>query len=244
MVFVSYFRSRDDDSISDSVFTSLAKAVTAKQQQQSSDASSSSSPSGAGGVETNQHLEVSADALARKRNAAQIALPPSFVDGKTASEITTGEEGEQTVLELTCAAFVFNRDSKQWTPIGQSYLHLNDAISDASSSTSSSRLIIRLQSTRRVVVNTRIWSEMPVANVVANKAVRIGAISADDGSGGSIRTYMLRFPSVHAAESLFEALEGRRATAQKLDTAVVAKRTRVESPTGARSESRQGKATL
>uniref|UniRef100_A0A5K3EZR9 RanBD1 domain-containing protein n=1 Tax=Mesocestoides corti TaxID=53468 RepID=A0A5K3EZR9_MESCO len=195
----------NQDNTGDSVFTTLAKVVT-----KSTDS------------KVPVHLEESAVALARKRNAAQIALP-SNSSGEP-HEITTGEEDERTVLELTCNSYVFNRDSTQWTPIGQSYLHLNDA----TQSSASSRLIIRLQSTRRVVVNTRIWSEMPVAYVAENKAVRIGAmtVAGQNDVEGSIRTYMLRFATTNLALTFFESLEERKNHAEKLD--MVVKRPRVD----------------
>ncbi|VDK33761.1 unnamed protein product [Taenia asiatica] len=199
---------RNQEDSSTSVFTTLAKAV-AKQSKQTE----------------GELLEDSAVALARKRNAAQISLPPSSSGEQP--EIITGEEDERTVLELTCNAYVFDRDSKQWKGIGQSYLHLNDTtLTDRTTS----RLIIRLQSTRRVVVNTRIWLEMPVAYVVENKAVRIGALTVA-GQGqtdteGAIRTYMLRFTSADSARFLFEALQERRLSAEKLETFV--KRPRLE----------------
>ncbi|KAL5969839.1 Ran-binding protein 3 [Taenia solium] len=199
-------RNQEDSSIS--VFTTLAKAV-AKQSKQ----------------REGELLEDSAVALARKRNAAQISLPPSASGEQL--EIITGEEDERTVLELTCNAYVFDRDSKQWKGIGQSYLHLNDTtLTDRTTS----RLIIRLQSTRRVVVNTRIWLEMPVAYVVENKAVRIGALTVagrgQTDTEGAIRTYMLRFTSADSARFLFEALQERRLSAEKLETFV--KRPRLE----------------
>ncbi|CDS37323.1 RAN binding protein 3 [Echinococcus multilocularis] len=199
--------SNQEDS-STSVFTTLAKAVAKRSKQ----------------IE-GELLEDSAVALARKRNAAQISLPSTTIGEQ--HEIITGEEDERTVLELTCNAYVFDRDSKQWKGIGQSYLHLNDTtLTDRTTS----RLIIRLQYTRRVVVNTRIWSEMPVAYVAENKAVRIGALTVA-GRGqtdieGAIRTYMLRFTAADSARFLFEALQERRLSAEKLETFV--KRSRLE----------------
>ncbi|VDM26577.1 unnamed protein product [Hydatigera taeniaeformis] len=204
----SLYRFRNQEDSSTSVFTTLAKAVASHSKQKEGEL-----------------LEDSAVALARKRNAAQISLP-SNVNGDQ-FEIITGEEGERTALELTCNAYVFDRESKQWKGIGQSYLHLNDTtLTDRKTS----RLIIRLQSTRRVVVNTRIWSEMPVAYVGENKAVRIGAlIVAGQGqteTEGAIRTYMLRFTTADSARFLFEALQERRLSAEKLETFV--KRPRLE----------------
>ncbi|KAL5107944.1 Ran-binding protein 3 [Taenia crassiceps] len=199
---------KNQEDSSNSVFTTLANAV-AKQSKQ----------------REGEPLEDSAVALAKKRNAAQISLPPSTSGEQL--EIITGEEDERTVLKLTCSAYVFDRDSKQWKGIGQSYLHLNDTtLTDRTNS----RLIIRLQSTRRVVVNTRIWSEMPVAYVVENKAVRIGALivtgQGQTDNEGSIRTYMLRFTATESARLLFEALQERRLSAEKLETFV--KRPRLE----------------
>ncbi len=209
----------DQDETAGSVFTTLAKAVSKTTDAASSDKAAP------------EQLEASADALARKRNAMRISLPDdgsaggSGGSGSGAGSTTTGEEGERIALELTCAAYVFNRDSKQWTPIGQSYLHLND--DNDSASMPRSRLIIRLQSTRRVVVNTRVWSEMPVASVPESKAVRVGAMA---GEGGGMRTYMLRFPAVQTANRLFEALEERKACAEELETVVVQKKARLEDP--------------
>nr|CDS33310.1 RAN binding protein 3 [Hymenolepis microstoma] len=187
-----------------SVFTTLAKAV-AKQSKEKEP--------------NTELLEESAVALVNKRNAEQLSLT-SENNGGQPHEILTGEENEHTVLELTCSAYVFNRESKQWKAIGQSYLHLNDP--SEWDDNNSSRLIIRLQSTRRVVVNTRVWSEMPLAFVPESKAVRIGALAlaeADGESGevskvGTVRTYMLRFGGLDTARELYDALISRRGSVE------------------------------
>nr|VZI12831.1 unnamed protein product [Spirometra erinaceieuropaei] len=173
---------------SSSVFTVLAKAVA------------SNNSTTAAAIASNHPVELkeSASELARKRNLAQIKLieAPSM----------TGEEGERIVLQLSCSAYVFNTESRQWTSLGQSYLHLNDELSDDRKSVTSSRFILRLQSTRRVLVNTRIWPEMPLSTAEA-KGVRLGALDVD---GTSIRTYLLRFPAAQNASRLYEALLSRK----------------------------------
>ena len=192
------------------MFTTLAKAVANQQMTKEAEV-----------------LEESAVALAQKRNALQIYLP-STSSGEQ-REVITGEEDERTVLELTCSAYVFDRDSRQWKGIGQCYLHLNDTVCNDQGDTTS-RIIIRLQSTRRVVVNTRIWSGIPIAHVAENKAVRVGALSVNgqDRSDGdnSIRTYMLRFATAESSLLLFEALQERRNSAERLET--LAKRPRLD----------------
>ncbi|KAM7541742.1 hypothetical protein Aperf_G00000012052 [Anoplocephala perfoliata] len=196
--------SQNTDCHEESVFTTLAKAM-AKQKKENEP-----------GTEL---LEESAVALVNKRNAEQLSLNSASgeTDGKP-HEIITGEENERTVLGLTCSAYVFNRDSKQWKTIGQSYLHLNDP-TDVNTD-ACSRLIIRLQSTRKVVVNTRVWPGMPVAFVPENKAVRFGALAlaepgsegggGEDNKVGTIRTYMLRFGGSDTARQLYDALLKRR----------------------------------
>ncbi|VDO10751.1 unnamed protein product [Rodentolepis nana] len=198
--------SQDNDSKESvgSVFTTLAKAV-AKQSKEKEP--------------NTELLEESAVALVNKRNAEQLSLT-SDNNGGQPHEILTGEENEHTVLELTCSAYVFNRESRQWKAIGQSYLHLNDF--SEWDDNNSSRLIIRLQSTRRVVVNTRVWAEMPLAFVPESKAVRIGALAlaeADAESGevskvGTVRTYMLRFGGLDTARELYDALIRRRGSVE------------------------------
>ena len=207
---IPIFNLSNQEDSSSTVFTTLAKAVTKQQMPK--------------GIEV---LEESAVALARKRNAAQLSL--SSTSNGEQREVITGEENERTVLELTCISYVFDRESKQWKGIGQCYLHLNDtAYSDHGST--SSRLIIRLQSTRRVVVNTPIWSGIQIAHVVESKAVRVGAltVSGQDGSESesAIRTYMLRFAAAESARLLFEALQERRLSAESMEA--IAKRPRIE----------------
>ncbi|KAM3177802.1 hypothetical protein ACTXT7_003859 [Hymenolepis weldensis] len=193
--------SQDDQKESvGSVFTTLAKAV-AKQTKEKEP--------------NTELLEESAVALVYKRNAEQLSLNSKNSAGQP-HEILTGEENERTILELTCSAYVFNRESKQWKAIGQSYLHLNDPTETIDNN--SSRLIIRLQSTRRVVVNTRVWSGMPMAFVPESKAVRIGALALAETDGeseegskvGTVRTYMLRFGGLDSARELYDALMRRR----------------------------------
>lgn len=125
--------------------------------------------------------------------------------------IETGEEGESTIIELTCNAYVFNTDSRQWTSIGQSYLHLND-----DSESGESRLVIRMQSTRRVVVNSPVWSEMPLASVMEGKGLRFGAVEVE---GSVIRSYLLRFPAAASAYQLYNLLLTRRSEAVKMAAA-------------------------
>uniref|UniRef100_A0A0X3PJU2 RanBD1 domain-containing protein n=1 Tax=Schistocephalus solidus TaxID=70667 RepID=A0A0X3PJU2_SCHSO len=173
---------------SSSVFTVLAKAVASNNSTTTS-------------TITSDHpveLKESANELARKRNLAQIKL--------TEAPSMTGEEGERIVLQLSCNAYVFNTESRQWTSLGQSYLHLNDELSDDRKSVTGSRFILRLQSTRRVLINTRIWPEMPLSTAEV-KGVRLGALDAD---GTSLRTYLLRLSTAQNASRLYEALLSRK----------------------------------
>lgn len=94
----------------------------------------------------------------------------------TTNCITTGEEGESNVLQISCRLFAWEGGS--WRERGRVVLRLNDANdSPSSSSITSSRLVARVVGSLRLVLNTKLWPEM-VLDRAGNKSLRISAMDA------------------------------------------------------------------
>ncbi|VDP74149.1 unnamed protein product [Echinostoma caproni] len=178
---------------STSVFTALAKAVASNKRDEN------------GSQE--QTLEASASKVTEDQKNATVNL--AQVD------VFTGEEGEIQVFRMHCQAYVFDTDKQRWNPLGASHFHLNDIPkqSDGSSgekvSKCRSRVVVRLMSTRRVIINTPVWDTMPVA-LVDSRSLRIGAVNED---GGHLRSYLFKFSPDDSASKICTALNVRKARA-------------------------------
>lgn len=170
---------------STSVFTALAKAFTKSKN-----------------VESHKNLEDSAREVIEDKRREALSL--AEVD------VITGEEGERQVVRQHCRAYVFDTNTQKWSNLGGSYFHLNDIPSANEQQfhdlTSRSRVVVRLMSTRRVIINTLVWAEMPVALVDA-RSLRIGAVNED---GDHIRSYLFTFPPDEYATRIYDALIARK----------------------------------
>ncbi|GAA28681.2 Ran-binding protein 3 [Clonorchis sinensis] len=177
------------DQSSSSVFTELAKAVSSKP------------------IESNS--KTLADSVNKiTEDQKHSALNLSEIDP------VTGEEDELPIFRQHCRAYIFDTEKQKWNSLGGSHFHLNDSRPEGLPDQSGfrSRIVVRLASTRRVIINSPVWADMPVA-LVNSRNLRIGAISED---GGHIRSYLLTFSSDELACTLFDLLSVRKEKVEPL----------------------------
>ncbi|KAL6042810.1 hypothetical protein STEG23_015398, partial [Scotinomys teguina] len=94
-------------------------------------------------------------------------------------DVITGEEMEHNVLKINCKIFVFTRITQSWTERGSGILRLND-IPSSDCGMLQSRLIMHNQGNLRLVLNSRLWTQMKVQR--ANpKNLHITATDLEDG---------------------------------------------------------------
>ncbi|CAL8094648.1 unnamed protein product [Calicophoron daubneyi] len=183
----------DEASTSSSVFTALAKAVSVSKPTAASSKT--------------ETLEDSAQKVAEDQKNAALSL--AQVD------VFTGEEGELQIFRQHCRVYVFDPDKQKWSALGASHFHLNDVPADKCASNTPtgyrSRVVVRLASTRRVIINTPIWAEMPVA-LVDSRSLRIGAVSMEDGH---LKSYLVTFPPDETAAKVHELLSFRKKNVAK-----------------------------
>ncbi|TGZ74994.1 hypothetical protein CRM22_000631 [Opisthorchis felineus] len=177
------------DQSSSSVFTELAKAVSSKP------------------IESNS--KTLADSVNKiTEDQKHSALNLSEIDP------VTGEEDELPIFRQHCRAYIFDTEKQKWNSLGGSHFHLNDSRPEGLPDPSGfrSRIVVRLASTRRVIINSPVWADMPVA-LVNSRNLRIGAISED---GGHIRSYLFTFSSDELACTLFDLLSVRKEKVEPL----------------------------
>ncbi|XP_059394377.1 ran-binding protein 3a isoform X3 [Carassius carassius] len=93
-------------------------------------------------------------------------------------EVRTGEESESNVLQMQCKLFVFELTSQSWLEKGCGVLRLNDMAS-ADDGALQSRLVMRTQGSLRVILNTKLWSQMQV-DKASEKTLRITAMDTEE----------------------------------------------------------------
>ncbi|CAH8464245.1 unnamed protein product [Dicrocoelium dendriticum] len=188
----SIFRVASCDPVnsSASVFVTLAKAVSSNSTDSASET-----------------LVDSASKVMEDQKQAALNLDPV--------ELITGEEGEQQIFRQHCRAYVFDIGKQKWNALGACHFHLNDNFEENGSvgSTGSyrSRVVVRLTSTQKLMINTAIWADMPLA-LVDPKSLRIGAVSLD---GEHIKSYLLIFPPDESASKIFRAISERKRKAKE-----------------------------
>lgn len=94
-------------------------------------------------------------------------------------ETVTGEENENNILEINCKLFVFV--DQNWEERGRGSLRLND-----SKKSSYSRVVFRTSGSHRVLLNTKVWSEM-VNERPSQKSLRLTAMD----SNGHVKIYLI-----------------------------------------------------
>nr|XP_060617381.1 ran-binding protein 3-like [Anolis sagrei ordinatus] len=118
-------------------------------------------------------------------------------------EVTTGEEAEHNVLQINCKLFLFNKASLSWIERGSGSLRLNDTSSN-NCGMLQSRLVMRNQGSMRLVLNTKLWTQMIVER--ANR--KSLCITATDLEDNSVKVFLIQASSKDAA-SLYAAIHHR-----------------------------------
>ncbi|XP_075832032.1 ran-binding protein 3-like isoform X2 [Microtus pennsylvanicus] len=93
-------------------------------------------------------------------------------------DVITGEETEHNVLKINCKIFVFTKITQSWTERGRGILRLND-IASGDCGTLQSRLIMRNQGNLRLVLNSRLWTQMKIQRA-NHRNLRMTATDLED----------------------------------------------------------------
>lgn len=187
--------------VNDNLFTVIAKQEKAEAEPSSLTTAGAASTTGAAGatgasngVAVSKTLTDSArelqEARAAKRKYDEVA-------------VITGEEDEQNALQVYGRLFTFDKVQGTWIERGRGTLRLNDK--QLENEALQSRLIMRTQGSLRVILNTKIWSDMTV-DKASTRSIRLTAVDGDQ-----IRVFLL-MASLKDTETLFNALEWRLAT--------------------------------
>ncbi|XP_026569535.1 ran-binding protein 3-like [Pseudonaja textilis] len=134
----------------------------------------------------------------------------AYLSSKTAQrylleeiEITTGEEEEHNVLQINCRLFLFNKALLCWTERGSGCLRLNDTSSNQHGMLQS-RLVMRNQGSMRLILNTKLWTQMVIER--ANR--KSVCVTATDLEDGSVKVFLIQ-ASTKDIESLYAAIHHR-----------------------------------
>jgi Ran-binding protein 3 len=118
-------------------------------------------------------------------------------------EVVTGEEDESNVFQFSVKLFMFEKKTQSWLERGLGLLRLNDRLTPSDSSTFQSRLVMRVQGSLRVVLNTMIWPGMLIERS-SKKSIKISAVDPEDG----IKIYLIQ-ANPSDADHIFSAISAR-----------------------------------
>ncbi|XP_074851752.1 ran-binding protein 3-like isoform X2 [Carettochelys insculpta] len=118
-------------------------------------------------------------------------------------EVITGEEAEHNVLQISCKLFVFNKLSLSWTERGRGSLRLNDTSSNKHG-TLQSRLVMRNQGTLKLILNTKLWTQMAIEKPNRKSL----CITATDLEDNSVKIFLIQASSKDT-EYLYAAIHHR-----------------------------------
>ncbi|EMP30285.1 Ran-binding protein 3-like protein [Chelonia mydas] len=118
-------------------------------------------------------------------------------------EVITGEEAEHNVLQISCKLFVFNKLSLSWSERGRGSLRLNDTSSNKHG-TLHSRLVMRNQGSLRLILNTKLWTQMAIERVNRKSL----CITATDLEDHSVKVFLIQASSKDT-EYLYAAIHHR-----------------------------------
>ncbi|XP_063147203.1 ran-binding protein 3-like isoform X2 [Candoia aspera] len=134
----------------------------------------------------------------------------AYLSSKTAQsyllekiEITTGEEAEHNVLQINCRLFLFNKALLSWTERGSGSLRLNDTSSNQHGMLQS-RLVMRNQGSMRLILNTKLWTQM----VIERPNRKSMCITATDLEDGSVKVFLIQ-ASTKDTDSIYAAIHHR-----------------------------------
>jgi len=116
-------------------------------------------------------------------------------------DVVTGEEAESNVLQGQVKLYIFDKEKRNWTERGRGQLRLNDSAVSKPGHLKS-RLVVRTSGNMRVVLNTKLWSDM-ICEKANEKNIRISALDE-----GEVKIFLIAC-SIKEAEKLYTALEYR-----------------------------------
>uniref|UniRef100_A0A6J0TSS6 Ran-binding protein 3-like isoform X1 n=1 Tax=Pogona vitticeps TaxID=103695 RepID=A0A6J0TSS6_9SAUR len=154
--------------------------------------------------------ELCSEVLVFAKDATPVELAVASTSNKPAQryllekvDVTTGEEGEYNVLQINCKLFLFNKISLSWIERGTGALRLNDTSSNPCGMLQS-RLVMRNQGSMRLILNTRLWTQMIIER--ANR--KSLCITATDLEDSSVKVFLIQASSKDVS-SLYAAIHHR-----------------------------------
>ncbi|KAK1345367.1 hypothetical protein QTO34_014078, partial [Cnephaeus nilssonii] len=106
-------------------------------------------------------------------------------------------------IDINCKLFVFNKTTPSWTERGRGALRLNDT-AGSDRGAFQSRLIMRNQGSLRLILNSKLWTQMEIQRA-NHRNLRITATDLEDYS---IKVFLIQ-ASAKDTESLYAAIHHR-----------------------------------
>ncbi|KAG9332217.1 hypothetical protein JZ751_015508 [Albula glossodonta] len=97
---------------------------------------------------------------------------------RTSSTQNPSDDADTGAKFIQCKLFVFDKTSQSWVERGRGLLRLNDMAS-TDDGTLQSRLVMRTQGSLRLILNTKLWSQMQI-DKASEKSIRITAMDTED----------------------------------------------------------------
>jgi hypothetical protein len=116
----------------------------------------------------------------------------------------TGEENDKVVLQIQAKLFTFDKTTQSWKEKGRGLMSLNDICQSTSEGIFQSRLVMRMSGSRRVILNTNMWTEMKCERA-DSKRVRF---TGQDIDTGQIRIFLVT-GDTRSIGNLYSAMEKR-----------------------------------
>lgn len=171
----------------------------------SGDENNSKSQHKDGGSSDQQHMASSGGSCRKlEENAAEHFAASQAKVIAPAVDVITGEEDEKSVLQVQCKLYQYDQKTTTWKERGVGSLHLNDCkLNDRDSLQFQSRLVMRVNGSMRVVLNTKVWPQMSVDRA-SQKSIRISAQT----ESADIGVYLIS-GSQNDIEQVYRAIEYR-----------------------------------
>ncbi|CAG0880584.1 unnamed protein product [Darwinula stevensoni] len=133
-------------------------------------------------------------------------------------EVKTGEEEEENILQVKAKLYIF--EGGIWVERGMGTVRLNDF-----KNSSASRIVMRSQGSLRLMLNSKIFSNMSVDRA-STKQIRFTAPDLENKTG--IKVFLVKVSSSRDADALETCLSSRIDKAKQTDSAVEPKHQKCE----------------
>jgi len=150
-------------------------------------------------------------------------------------EVKTGEEDEMNVVQASVKLYVFDTAKQSWTDRGQAIIRVNDRrVADGSGDNEETRIVVRLQGSLRVIVNTKLWPDMLLERVSAKRLRLSGTVedsllpSADSEKAPGISIYLISASQAADVDRIEKALRDRIARLKPVEQCAVSKKRPME----------------